>query len=96
MGSNDEGRKLCLVNWEQMCKPTDKGGLRIRNLVNFNDSLVAKWMWRSIVNEQAQWVKVVKNKESLAEDMRFRPKIQDVPGRTRMVLEKCTKDIGKQ
>ena len=38
--------KLYLVNWAQVCKPLQVGGLGIRRLRSFNSALLQKWLQR--------------------------------------------------
>ena len=35
--------------------PKDKGGLGIKNLESFNDSLLCKWKWRCLNDLSASW-----------------------------------------
>ena len=35
-----EKNKLSLVNWEEVCKPKEKGGLRVRRLHDLNKALL--------------------------------------------------------
>jgi hypothetical protein len=39
-GLND--KKICWVNWDPICLPTDKGGLGVKNLELFNVALLSK------------------------------------------------------
>jgi hypothetical protein len=34
----------CLVNWEQVCRPLDLGGLGIHNLEMFGWALYMRWL----------------------------------------------------
>jgi hypothetical protein len=52
-GSNDT--KICWVKWEQICLPTDKGGLGVKNLELFNIALLSKWKWRFLSESDAIW-----------------------------------------
>jgi hypothetical protein len=38
--------KFHLVNWAKVCEPIQSGGLRVKNLKIFNQSLLGKWLWR--------------------------------------------------
>jgi hypothetical protein len=38
--------KYRLVSWTKVCTSIPKAGLRIRNLLAFNQALLGKWLWR--------------------------------------------------
>ena len=50
--------KLHLVNWAQVCKPLQVGGLDIRRLRSFNSALLQKWLWRYGMETDALWRRV--------------------------------------
>jgi hypothetical protein len=54
-GGGMEGNKMCWVSWDRICQPKEKGGLGIKNLELFNDSLLCKWKWRCLVDREAPW-----------------------------------------
>ena len=41
------------VNWDEICRPRQKGGLGIRPLRVMNDALKTKWLWRCTKEEDA-------------------------------------------
>ena len=51
--------KFHLVNWAKVCEPLQNGGLRVKNLRLFNQSLLGKWLWRYGKEREAFWRQVV-------------------------------------
>jgi len=56
------GQKLCWVSWRKVCHPKIKGGLGVKNVKLFNLSLLAKWKWRLISNDQSLWKRLFMDK----------------------------------
>ncbi|GAU48580.1 hypothetical protein TSUD_369510 [Trifolium subterraneum] len=54
-GGGLEVKKLCWVSWVNFCLPKDKGGLGVKDLELFNQSLLCKWKWRLLVDTGAVW-----------------------------------------
>ncbi|MCH80366.1 LINE-1 reverse transcriptase like, partial [Trifolium medium] len=54
-GGGLEGKKLCLIKWEQVCLPKDQGGLGVKDLELFNLALLCKWKWRCLIEKDALW-----------------------------------------
>jgi hypothetical protein len=52
-------RKLCWVKWEDICKPKKEGGLGVKNLRLMNLSLLAKWRWKLLREDDEIWKKVI-------------------------------------
>ena len=53
-----DGHKIHLVNWSKVCRPVKNGGLGIRCLRRFNFALLAKWLWRYGLENDALWRRV--------------------------------------
>jgi hypothetical protein len=51
--------KFHLVNWERICSPLKLGGLGIRNLLQFNRTLLGKWLWQYAMDRDVLWRLVV-------------------------------------
>jgi hypothetical protein len=51
--------KYYLVSWSTVCSPISEGGLGIRNLRIFNQTLLGKWLWRYAHEREALWRLVV-------------------------------------
>ena len=47
-----EGRGLALVAWDDICTPTDQGGLGVPHLNTMNVALLTKWVKRIIGPEE--------------------------------------------
>ena len=45
MGGLGDEFKFYLVNWKKICEPIQHGGLGIRSLTSFNQSLLGKFLW---------------------------------------------------
>jgi hypothetical protein len=54
-GGSIDIKKICWINWDQICLPKIKGGLGIKNLELFNLALLSKWKWRLISENDALW-----------------------------------------
>ncbi|CAJ2643768.1 unnamed protein product [Trifolium pratense] len=59
-GGSSNTKKICWVSWDTICLPKDRGGLGIKNLDLFNQSLLCKWKWRGISDENALWSTLLK------------------------------------
>ncbi len=49
----------CLVNWEQVCRPRDNGGLGINNLKVMNSGLLMKNLWSFYNARNLPWVRLL-------------------------------------
>ncbi|KAF1874156.1 hypothetical protein Lal_00041602 [Lupinus albus] len=52
-GNRKGGKGIAWVSWSEMCKPKSLRGLGVRDLFCSNDSLLGKWRWRSIQENEA-------------------------------------------
>ncbi|KAK3229133.1 hypothetical protein Dsin_001014 [Dipteronia sinensis] len=61
-GDGIEKRKLHAVDWISVCKSKAKGGLGIGRMIDKNEGLLAKWVWRFGREESPLWKKVLRAK----------------------------------
>lgn len=59
-GGSDEVRKMAWVRWNKICLPKEFGGLGIRNMEIFNISLLGKWKWRLLSDNESIWFVLMK------------------------------------
>jgi hypothetical protein len=50
---------ICWVKWSEICKPKREGGLGIKDLRLMNNSLLAKWRWKLLHEDNELWKKVI-------------------------------------
>jgi hypothetical protein len=50
---------MCWVKWSEICKPKRDGGLGIKDLLLMNSSLLAKWRWKLLKEDNELWKKVI-------------------------------------
>ena len=46
-------RKIHWINWKDMCKPKFDGGMGFKDLALFNETLLAKQVWRLLHNQKS-------------------------------------------
>lgn len=61
-GGTVGGRKICWVKWSRVCTPRKEGGLGVRDIKLFNLSLLAKWRWRLLGEDDQVWKWVLREK----------------------------------
>jgi hypothetical protein len=61
-GAKNGRKKVCWVRWEDVCKPKSLGGLGVRDVRTVNISLLAKWRWRLLSNDDSIWKGVIRSK----------------------------------
>ena len=49
-GYDGNSKKVYWVKWERLCDDKGKGGMSFKDIEKFNDSLLAKQVWRMINN----------------------------------------------
>ncbi|KAK2658796.1 hypothetical protein Ddye_005329 [Dipteronia dyeriana] len=59
-GSTSDNRKLYLGAWSKLCQSKDCGGMGFRDLIVFNQALLAKQCWRLIHNPMSLVARVLK------------------------------------
>ena len=62
-----EGKKYHLANWPLMAQKKDFGGLGIPNLQNLNMCLLASWIARYHLNQEAIWKNLVNHKYKITD-----------------------------
>ncbi|XP_028068962.1 uncharacterized protein LOC114271546, partial [Camellia sinensis] len=58
-GGSKAGRSVHLVNWGEVTKNKNQGGLGVRDLGEVNDCMLLKWWWRFGAKDKALWKSVV-------------------------------------
>jgi hypothetical protein len=60
--SVNKAHNLSLKSWKSICLPKDQGGLGFRLMKDINVSLIAKLGWKILVNHDALWIPLFKEK----------------------------------
>jgi hypothetical protein len=55
MGGKGGRRKISWVKWEVVCQPKRSGGLGVRDIRAINISLLSKWRWRLLSEDNSLW-----------------------------------------
>ena len=61
-GYSGDNRKVHWVKWERLCEAKEVGGLGFKEIEKFNDSLLAKQVWRMINNPNSLCHRVFKTR----------------------------------
>ncbi|XP_058760910.1 uncharacterized protein LOC131634280 [Vicia villosa] len=56
----DNKRRIHWVSWKNVCLPIECGGLGLKNISDFNMSLLNKWRWRILKGEDSLWFNLLK------------------------------------
>ena len=80
-GSSDHKRKMHWVNWAEVTKLKEIGGLGLQSTRGRNTSLLAKLNWRLHTKKEAQWAKVLRFKYCTRQrvNSRNKPKLSSSP-----------------
>ena len=60
MGYSGDSKKVHWVKWERLCEDKEKRGMGFKDIEKFNDSLLAKQVWRMINNPDSLCHRVFK------------------------------------
>jgi hypothetical protein len=58
-GGCEDSRKIAWVTWKSICLRKEYGGLGVRQLREFNLALLGKWCWRTLVEREGLWFRVL-------------------------------------
>jgi hypothetical protein len=61
-GCQGDRKKINWIKWDTICLPKNNGGLGVRDVRVVNISLLTKWRWRLLHEDNAVWKEVVKSK----------------------------------
>ncbi|GJW79885.1 RNA-directed DNA polymerase, eukaryota, reverse transcriptase zinc-binding domain protein [Tanacetum coccineum] len=57
--SGDSAQGKARVSWKTVCKPKENGGLGLRSLKEWNETLLLRQLWKIIEGKESLWVKWV-------------------------------------
>ncbi|GAU42248.1 hypothetical protein TSUD_327260 [Trifolium subterraneum] len=61
-GCRSGRKRVNWVKWEDVCRPKCCGGLGVRDIRAVNISLLTKWRWRLLTDDNSTWKQVLKSK----------------------------------
>jgi hypothetical protein len=64
-----DNHKIPWVRWSQVCKRKEEGGLGVKNVEDFNKSLLCKWLWRILTNDNKLWCKLVRARMGVDDEL---------------------------
>lgn len=68
-GGAENKRGIAWVKWSIVCKPKECGGLGVTDLDLFNKSLLGKWEWRMLLDNNACWCDIIKSRYGIQRNM---------------------------
>lgn len=61
-GGNEDKKYINWVSWHNTYKPKEDGGLGIKHLGQFNNSLLTKWKWRFLSEGSSVWREILEER----------------------------------
>lgn len=61
-GSSGDKKKIHWRNWKFLCKSKDKGGMGFRDIISFNQAILAKLSWRIVKDPNSLLAKTLKGR----------------------------------
>lgn len=62
MGGSEDARKINWIKWDKICRPIEECGVGIKNLRDFNLSLLGKWVWKIRKERSGLWTKALRDR----------------------------------
>nr|KYP48155.1 Putative ribonuclease H protein At1g65750 family [Cajanus cajan] len=61
-GHMRDHKKVAWISWDRVCRSKNQGGLGIKDIILFNESLLGKWRWNLFHDSNSLWVKLLESK----------------------------------
>ena len=61
-GGDQDNKKIPWVKWDIVYLPKSEGGLGIKDITKFNTTLLGKWIWALVSDQQQLWVRIINSK----------------------------------